>query len=142
MQSILEFAYSVWYPTFQIYISVLKNVQRHDTKFPFNRIRLEMFGLLLLAFWCRREDITTFNSLSEDSVLQLLLTLDHLRWHLQKLRRENFRITVRLNFLVNRVVYNWNSLPEDVVMAVFSSVVFKSGSWNEYSLKTWYVYIY
>ncbi|KAJ3647056.1 hypothetical protein Zmor_024604 [Zophobas morio] len=69
----------------------------------------------------RGDVIFTFKSLRlEDPLMQDLFTLSpysRTRGHCFKLKKENFRTTVRQHFITNRVFDTWNKLPEEVVQS-------------------------
>lgn len=124
----LEYASVVWSPYFVKDIEMLERVQRRATKIlpdlrdqPYE-FRMQRLGLTTLRERRLRGDlIETFKILRVYYTVPLnifhLNNNSQLRGHIYKLEKERTSTNVRRNFIVNRVVYQWNSLSDDTVMA-------------------------
>lgn len=128
VRPILEFAGPVWCPTLVRDAVILESVQRRATRLPFgaNRPsyeeRLVMSGLpKFLDRRLRGDLIVCYRALhglfGVDLSHMFQLNVNQLRGHSLKLKKENFRSTVRQVFVSNRVFDTWNGLPEEVVRA-------------------------
>lgn len=130
IRPILEYAFQVWSPYFVKDIELLERVQRSFTKIP--RLlkrrsyeeRLEVLKLTTLKDRRDRGDlIETFKILNGHYDLQnwdkLFIRNDntHLRGHRFKLCTSFSNNNPHKYFLSNRVVSEWNKLPEEVVSA-------------------------
>jgi len=125
----MEFCVQAWSPYLQKDIATLERVQRRATKLV-KRIsklsyqdRLRYLGLYSLERRRKRGDlIETFKILSklDDTDPDLFFERSrttHLRGHSMKLFKKRSTTTARRNFFSQRVVDDWNGLPEEVVGA-------------------------
>ena len=127
----LDYAVSVWNPYFKKDINLLEGVQRRATKLtkelknlPYEA-RLRKLELTTLEKRRERGDLIQMykiiNGLEEVHLTKgpnFAVSDYFTRGNSLKLRRELVKnCTPRFNFLTNRVVENWNSLPEEIVKA-------------------------
>jgi hypothetical protein len=127
----LDYAVSVWNPYFKKDINLLEGVQRRATKLtkelknlPYET-RLRKLELTTLEKRRERGDLIQMykiiNGLEEVHLTKgpnFVVSDYFTRGNSLKLRRELVKnCTPRFNFLTNRVVENWNSLPEEIVKA-------------------------
>lgn len=137
IRPVLEYAGPVWHPALQKDIDLLENIQRKATRLtlgqnrPSYEDRKLSCGLTNFMERKQRGDlIVTYRALHGffglDMSYLFQLNTSSLRGHNFKLRKENFKSTVRQLFLPNRVFDAWNALPTSVVNA---SIVnnFKNG---------------
>lgn len=128
IRPILDFAAVVWCPYFVKDVDMLERAQRRATKLPCTlrnvtyEERLAALGLTTLAVRRQRGDlIETFKILQNSYAVELDFFKrnlnDQLRGHSLKLSTERCNRLCRKNFLANRVVAKWNSLPDSVVTA-------------------------
>ena len=128
----LEFAVAVWSPYLKVDISILEKVQRRATKLipelrnlPYED-RLSVIGLTTLEVRRERGDlIQLFKIINQIDIVHWpsnpnpVVTNNPVvktRGHDLKLKRELVKnCEQRHQFFSNRVVNNWNSLPEDIV---------------------------
>ncbi|KAJ3651470.1 hypothetical protein Zmor_017508 [Zophobas morio] len=127
VRPILDYCGSVWSCDLIRDTNQLEAVQRRATRLPFGRTRpsyeerLEMYGLDTIANRRSRGDqIFTFKVLhniigSNLAYMYRLNINDRLRRHQFNLIKERTSSRSRSNFLVNRVVNQWNSLPDTIV---------------------------
>ena len=126
----LEYSVQAWSPYLRKDIEVLEKVQRRATKMVYSirklpyHERLLRLGLTTLERRRRRGDlIETFKILTgrEDvDPEQFFQRVEHshnLRGHRHKLYVQRCRLDIRRHFFSQRVVQDWNSLPDDVVSA-------------------------
>lgn len=132
----LEFAHSVWNPYFVGDIETMERIQRRVTRIPPDirhlpyLERMKLFNITTLKERRLRGDlIETFkivtNSYSCNINFYKTNANEHLRGHSRKLSKEKNNRLQRKNFITNRVVYAWNSLPEETVSAD-NVIVFKT----------------
>jgi ribonuclease P/MRP protein subunit RPP40 len=123
----LEYAVQAWAPYLKKDALAIERVQRRFTRiFPGLRdmsygARLKKLNLFSMERRRLRGDlIETFrilkgiSDLGENSMFDMNLDT-RLRGHSLKLAKTRARLLVRHNYFSNRVVNNWNKLPEDVV---------------------------
>ena len=123
----LEYANSVWNPHLKKHITAIENVQRRATKFvpglsklPYKE-RLQKVKLPTLSYRRYRGDmIEVFkitHGLYDESVSTELLVKQHsiTRGHPYSLYKRHCRLDLRKYSFCNRVVDQWNVLPEHVV---------------------------
>lgn len=126
IRPILEHAVVVWCPYFKKDIDMLERVQRRATKVPpaLRRLPYEdrLKALHLTTLEVRRTRgylIETYKVLHDHYTCDINFftrnTNTHLRGHSFKLTVDLARRLSRKNFFTNRVVQEWNGLPEDVV---------------------------
>ena len=125
----MEFCVQAWSPYLQKDIATLERVQRRATKLVkcISKLsyqdRLRYLGLYSLERRRKRGDlIETFKILSklDDTDPDLFFERSrttHLRGHSMKLFKKRSSTTARRNFFSQRVVDDWNGLPEEVVEA-------------------------
>jgi len=129
IRPLLEYNSAVWSPTLKKDKDKLENVQRKATKilpslqnlsYP---ERLTRLGLPTLLYRRDREDLIQVYKIIESAKNPLfhLFILDSenkLRGHSKKIKKsEHYRTSLRQNYFSQRVITNWNSLPESVVSA-------------------------
>jgi hypothetical protein len=125
----LEYGAPVWYPTLKADINALERVQKNATKLisslrklPYTD-RLKKLNLPSLRFRRLRGDIIEAYKLTTgiyDTTLPPLLHIDNnsrTRGHSLKLCKSRWTSTIRGRVFTNRIVNQWNALPEDVVSA-------------------------
>lgn len=128
IRPVLDYCAQIWSPYFLKDIELLEKVQRRVSKIPHTlkdmayEERLNIMGLQSLQKRRERGDlIETFKLCSgyyKCAVLNMNFNQNfHLRGHNKKLNIEKSNRLPRKNFLVNRVVPNWNKLPSAVVNA-------------------------
>lgn len=128
IRPVLEHAVVAWSPYFKKDIELLERVQRRVSKMPrtLKRLpyeqRLLRLGLTTLEERRKRGDlIETFKILrghySCEVCSFLFSNVNHLRGHLYRLIPERCNRLPRKQFLPNRVVAEWNGLPENAVLA-------------------------
>lgn len=137
IRPVLEYNSCVWSPHLQKDILKIERVQKKATKCVASisqltySERLVKLGLPTLVYRRDREDlIQVFKILSSTSnPLSHFFTYDseqRLRGHSKKLKKaEHYRNSIRQNFFSQRVIHNWNKLPEHIV-SVDSLNSFKS----------------
>ena len=128
----LEYAASVWSPAQKKLTTLIENVQRRATKLVPGLAnqeytdRLRALDLPSLAFRRRRGDlIETFKILHPSTGYDRRVcegifrmnTVDHTRGHSMKILRDKVRLDVRRHAFSQRVVDDWNSLPQSVIEA-------------------------
>ena len=125
----LEYCVQVWNPYRKEDILCLEKVQRRATKMVYELKHLEYderlhrLGLYTLQYRRRRGDlIETYKMLTvreniDASVFFTKATYTSLRGNSMKLYKPGFKKTCRQNFFNQRVVNDWNSLPDEVVTA-------------------------
>ncbi|PIK40492.1 hypothetical protein BSL78_22653 [Apostichopus japonicus] len=125
----LEYAVQAWNPYFAKDKEVLEKVQRRATRMisslkrvPYYR-RLQLLNLTTLELRRLRGDLIQvfkivygFDNLSFTDFF-MFANSSCTRGHCLKLQKSHSRINIRHNFFSNRVVNEWNSLPEKVVLA-------------------------
>ena len=132
----LEYATPVWAPQTKKLVKMIENVQRRAT----NKIaqikhltypeRLEILDMPTLAYRRARADmIETFKILNptvgydaKTTKGLLLLKQGKTRGHDFKLYPKRSRINLRKNFFTQRVVNEWNCLPDWVVSATDTTI--------------------
>ena len=134
----LEYAVQVWNPYFSKDKQLIENVQRRATRLisclrdmPYEE-RLRRLGLTSLELRRIRGDliqvfkiVNGLDGLSFDYFFDFSNVTTN-RGHRLKLRGKRCRLDVRKYFFSQRVINEWNSLPEDVVLAK-SVNAFKNG---------------
>ena len=128
----LEYAAFVWSPAQKKLTTLIENVQRRATKLVPGLAnqeytdRLRALDLPSLAFRRRRGDmIETFKILHPSTGYDRRVcegifrmnTVDHTRGHSMKILRDKVRLDVRRHAFSQRVVDEWNSLPQSVIEA-------------------------
>ena len=126
----LEYANCIWNPLHNKDIQMVENVQRRATKILpqlFEKSyeeRLRVLGLLTLAYRRLRGDlIQTYkvmheiNDVAKESLFELASPTSATRGHSFKIKKQRTRLKLREHSFSNRVVNNWNDLPEDAVNA-------------------------
>lgn len=130
VRPLLEYAFQIWSPYFQKDKDLLEKVQRRATKMvvglrdkPYEQ-RLAELGLSTLEQRRKRGDlIETYKILTgyyDVSTMKEMFTMNqnhHLRGHTLKLQGLSFTSNPRKHLLSNRVVREWNRLPETVISA-------------------------
>lgn len=125
----LEYASIVWSPMYKKDRISLENVQRRATRlvgslkqYPYSE-RLRRLGLPSLEYRRERADVVevfkilhNIDLLNKDKLFDMALYRPT-RGHPLKLFKRRARLNTRKNSFGIRVVDNWNSLPESVVMA-------------------------
>lgn len=130
LRPIIEYGFQIWNPYFEKDIQLVERVQRKFTKSAAGlsnlsyEERLDALNLTTLADRRRRGDlIETYKILNDYYDCPVLHTMFHLnrntylRGHTLKLDKYNFRMNPKKNFLSNRVVNDWNGLPQCLVVA-------------------------
>ena len=128
VRPILEHAVVVWCPYFRKDIDILERVQRRATKIPPSLRNLSYEDRLKTLKLTSLEERRNRGCLIETyKILHSHYTCDinffhrntnvNLRGHGLKLKTELCQKLFRKNFLTNRVVHQWNQLPEDIVTA-------------------------
>lgn len=130
IRPLLEYGYQLWSPYFQKDIDLLESVQRKATKMPQGLRRLSynerLVALRLTTLEERRlrgDLIESYKILTHHynlpNIQDILLKKEDRasRGHRLKLVRAPANTNVAYHFFSNRVVHNWNMLPEDVVSA-------------------------
>lgn len=131
IRPLLEYGFQIWNPYFQKDINLLESVQRRATKIPqalrrkSYEDRLKALRLTTLEERRLRGDlIETYKILTLKYDLPELHHIYNLRQgsktfrgHCYQLTRSVTKSLTAHHFLSNRVVTNWNKLPEDVVTA-------------------------
>ena len=125
----LEYCVQAWSPYLVKDIECLEKVQRRATRLvkgirdlPYER-RLDILNLYPLSMRRIRGDlIETFKILKgidhvDPSTFFQMSHTSHLRGHSLKLFKKRSRTVLRRNFFSNRVVDQWNQLPDDVIDA-------------------------
>lgn len=128
VRPLLEYGNSVWNPSLKSLMNEVENVQRRATKMlshlrdkPYS-VRLRILKLPCLEHRRNRGTmIETYKYVhgmynSEKPVFHRATT-NQLRGHSLKLQKKSIKTSIRANFLSNRVITKWNSLPESVVNA-------------------------
>ena len=133
----LEYCVPIWSPYFVKDIDVLEKVQKRATKLikgyeklPYDQ-RLKSLGIYTL--FCRRqrgdliEVFKILNGYYNINPSQFFIPSDvtSTRGNCMKLFKPRNRLNIRSNFFTQRVIGNWNSLPNEVV-AVNTIASFKS----------------
>lgn len=129
VRSHLEYGQAVWNPHLKKHIQKIETVQRHATK----RVegikdlsyteRLKYLGLPTLLYRRSRGDMietyTSMYNIYDPECTPVLVKAEGItRGHDLKLyKRRTQSLELRRHFFTNRIVDNWNSLPEDVVKA-------------------------
>lgn len=125
----LEYAVQAWNPYFSKDKELLEKVQRRATRLirafkgvPYNS-RLRLLNLTSLELRRLRGDLIQvykivhgFDNLSFSDFFKFANS-NITRGHCLKLQKVQSRINIRRYFFSQRVVNEWNGLPEDVVMA-------------------------
>ena len=123
----LEYANVVWSPHLQKNVQKLEKVQRRATKLvpslthlPY-RVRLQQLKLPSLAYRRDRGDmiqvykiITGINHLKPELFFDMAINKICTRGHSLKLNKTHNRLDIRKYSFSQRVINNWNSLPESV----------------------------
>lgn len=124
----LEYAQAIWSPYFVKDIDILERSQRRISKIPFETsnedysTRLSRLQLTTLRQRRLRGDLIETYKITQ-RCYQCSLDIYHpsqnvhLRGNSKKLEKEKNARLPRKNFLINRVVYLWNSLSEEAVSA-------------------------
>jgi len=125
----LEYCIQAWSPYLQNDIYCLESVQRAATRLVrgFKKVpyedRLRILGLITLAVRRKRGDLIEYytilsgkENLDPNQFFQRSDTT-HLRGHSCKLSVSRCRLQPRQNFFSQRVIKDWNKLPQDVVDA-------------------------
>lgn len=128
----LEYCVQAWCPYLRKDIEVLEGVQRRATRLidscknrsyidrlkhtqlqslENRRVRGDMIEVFKLVKGIDRVDYTKFFTLAKDSIAR------DWRGHQYKLIKNEFRLDPRKYFFSNRVVADWNKLPQEVVEA-------------------------
>ena len=130
----LEYAFVVWNPYFVKDIELLERVQRRITKIPPElknlpyTERLARLNLTSLRERRHRGDLIETFKITSGYYQCNISNIYHksqnqnLRGHSQKLEKEKAAKLPRKNFIVNRIVYSWNSLREESVSATNTNV--------------------
>jgi hypothetical protein len=125
----LEYCVQVWNPYRKKDILCLERVQRRATKMVYElkhleyEERLHRLGLYTLEYRRKRGDlIETYKMLTggeniDASVFFKRATYDGLRGNSMKLYKSGFKKTCRQKFFSQRVIDDWNGLPDEVVTA-------------------------
>ena len=130
VRPILEYGNVVWAPRLRRDIDKLEGVQRRFTKRICNvreqqyETRLKKLGLPSLEYRRARGDmIETFKILKklyDTNTTSSLFTLKDsscTRGHPFKLTKNHCKTTLYQHFFTNRIINNWNNLPQHVIMA-------------------------
>ena len=121
----LEYAVQAWHPWLQKDIDLLEKVQRRITK-TFSGLhnisyeeRLRVLGLTTLKQRRIRGDmIQVFKILNGYDSCDISLSpsnASHTRGHSNKLQMHHCRLNIRKYQFANRVINNWNNLPQYVI---------------------------
>ena len=130
VRPILEYGNTIWYPSLRKNANAVEKVQRRFTKrvkgmndFDYNT-RLKLLKLPSLEYRRIRGDmIETYkilHGLYDPSSTNNLLQINHTsstRGHPLKLIKSSVHTNLFKNFFTNRVINNWNALPEHVVLS-------------------------
>ena len=123
----LEYASSIWHPHRKLLIKELESVQRRGTKLiPLLKHlsckeRLQHLKLPLLTYRRSRGDLIEafkiFHHYSSDpsEVLHLHHSSSSTRGHPFKLHNDRNLTSLRSNSFSQRIVNNWNSLPDNII---------------------------
>ena len=128
VRPLLEYGHSIWSPWLIQQSKVIENVQRRATKLvPELRNlsygeRLRNLNLPSLKYRRLRGDlIEVYNILKEDAngnnKFFKISNITQTRGHSKKLIMQHSNTTIRKNSFSNRVITNWNNLPNFVVNA-------------------------
>ena len=122
----LEYCIQTWCPYLQKDIQVLEKVQRRATRMidGFSNVvyyeRLKLLGLTTLETRRLRGDLLEvfkifrgFDNIDKDIFFEM--NKNDLRGHSWKLFKKRSKLEVRKNFFSNRVVDEWNALPQEVI---------------------------
>ncbi|KAG5887003.1 hypothetical protein JTB14_003681 [Gonioctena quinquepunctata] len=144
IRPLVEFNVAVWSPNLIRDITLLENVQRKLTKWVLHLHQKEyhnrLTALNLPTLKKRRQRgylIQCYRILTDTFSVDLgyILSLnvdERLRGHSLKLLKEIFRTSIRQHFITNRVIHEWNSLTDNIVLAP-SINVFKNRLDNYYN---------
>ncbi len=124
----LEYGSQVWSVIYKKECVILENVQRRATKLVYSirnktyNERLKELGLPSLQYRRARTDmIETYKIINNiDKLDKECLTPKHqtrTRGHSYKIYKRQSRLNTRKNVFSQRIVNNWNSLPDDVICA-------------------------
>ena len=129
VRSILEYGNVIWFPVLKKHINLIENVQRRFTRriVGFSSLsyeeRLSQLRLPSLEFRRFRGDmIETYKIMHgfyDTATTNTLFKLNksNTRGHPFKISKDSVNANVFRTFFTNRVINNWNSLPEDVVLS-------------------------
>ena len=127
VRSHLEFGQEIWSPSKKRHINQLEKVQRRATRLvssikhlPYKE-RLKRLKLPSLTHRRLRGDVIMMFKITHGFTRTSLeipySTNQNLRGHPFKLEPTRFTTSARMHFFSNRVVYEWNRLPESVVVS-------------------------
>ena len=131
VRSHFDYAMSIWNPHMIKFIESVESVQRRATKL-IPKIknltyheRLKALNLLTLSYRRVRGDMievytiisNIYDSNTSQNILNFRENSINLRGHQFTLEHKRLYTATRVNYFANRVVNNWNSLPENVVGA-------------------------
>ena len=123
----LEYASTVWSPRFKRDMNTVERVQRRATKLvpglkdmTYNE-RLRALNLPTLAFRRIRADmIQVFKTMkgiddTDPTALFEVATYGATRGHTMKIMKKNCRLGTRQHFFTNRIIKEWNNLPQSAI---------------------------
>jgi len=122
----LEYCVTVWYPYLQKDLNAIENVLRRSTK-RINGLseieyeeRLKLVNIPSMKYRLIRGDMILTYKIINDPTNCLYslfdLSVDNItRGHSKKLSKPFVKSSVRKRFFSNRVINNWNDLPDDVI---------------------------
>ena len=124
----LEYCNSIWSPYMVKDIKLMESVQRRATKIvptlsllPYEE-RLKLLDLPTLKYRRRSDMIITYKMLNGlidiDRESFFRMSNSYTRGHCKKLYKPFSRLKIRSQFLSQRVIDEWNSLPNSVVSSV------------------------
>ena len=128
VRPLLEYGNSVWDPVLKSLMNEIEDVQRRATK-TLSHLKDKTYSerLRKLKLPCLEHRRTRGNMIETYKYVHGLYktekptfiraTTSQLRGHSFKLQKRSIKTTIRANFLSNRVITKWNSLPESVVNA-------------------------
>ena len=145
VRPILEYGNAIWYPSLRKNVNAIENVQRRFTKrvkdmkdIDYDK-RLKTLKLPSLEYRRIRGDmIETYKILhglydsASTSNLLYINNASTTRGHPLKLIKPSVNTNLYRNFFSNRVINNWNSLPEHIVLSG-SLNIFKSSLDNHWA---------
>lgn len=149
----LEYATTVWSPVYKKDMIQIENVQRRATRLVTSLQhlsypdRLRNLGLPTLEYRRDRADmiqvfkiLNNIDKVDKNTMFQMS-SYEATRGHSQKIFKKRYRLKIRGHFFSNRIIDNWNLLPDYVVNAPslnsFKSRLNKCWSGHPYKFEPW-----